>query len=81
MTDIPDDLIKLERSAESERARLAGLVGEEYDVQWRAWRAAAEDFQAAVTEYATRDGVTMSRYEVEQAAKAAVRHAEEGPAG
>ncbi len=81
MTDIPDDLIKLERSAESERARLAGLVGEEYDTQWKAWRTAAEDFQAAVTEYAARDTVAMSRYEVEQAAKAAVRHGEEDPAG
>ncbi|MER7930515.1 hypothetical protein ABTY96_46655 [Streptomyces sp. NPDC096057] len=81
MTDIPDDLIKLERSAERERAKLAGLVGEEYGAQWKAWRTAAEDFQAAVTEYAARDNVTMSRYEVEQAAKAAVRHAEEDPAG
>ncbi|MBK3572621.1 hypothetical protein JHN63_02035 [Streptomyces sp. MBT65] len=74
-------MIKLERSAESERARLAGLIGDEYDAQWRTWRKAAEDFQAAVTEYAARDGVTVSRYEVERAAKAAVRHAEEDPAG
>ncbi|MFF6985630.1 hypothetical protein [Streptomyces sp. NPDC010273] len=81
MADIPDELIKLERSSESERARLAGLVGEEYDAQWRAWRKAAEGFQAAVTEYAARDDVTLSRYEVERAAKSAVRHAEGDPAG
>ena len=76
MADIPDELIKLERSAEAERARLAGLDGEAYDAQWKAWREAAAVFQAAVTEYAARDDVTMARHEVEQAAKRAVRHPE-----
>ncbi|MFF0138518.1 hypothetical protein ACFYRN_19010 [Streptomyces sp. NPDC005227] len=75
-----DALIKLERTAEEERARLAGLGDEEYAAQWRAWRDAAEKFQAAVTAYAGRDDVKESRYEVEQAAKRAVRHGEEDPA-
>lgn len=76
MADIPDELIKLERSAEAERAKLAGLAGEEYEAQWRKWRRAAEAFQAAVTECAARDDVSMSRYELEQAVKKAVRHPE-----
>ncbi|MGW0795928.1 hypothetical protein [Streptomyces sp. NPDC002692] len=80
MTDIPDDLIRLECAAETARAKMAGLSGEEYDAQWRAWREASTAFQAAVTEYAARDDVTMSRCEVEQAAKRAVRQAQEDPA-
>ncbi|MCI3277608.1 hypothetical protein [Streptomyces cylindrosporus] len=74
MADIPDELIKLERSAVEAHAKLSGLEGEAYEAQWRAWHEAAAVFQAAVTEYAARDGVTMSRYEVEQAVKKAVRH-------
>ncbi|MFF5532888.1 hypothetical protein ACFY71_10425 [Streptomyces cinerochromogenes] len=77
MTDIPDELVKLERSAEAERARLAGLCGDEYDAQWQAWRRASEAFQAAVTEQSAREG--MSRHDVEQAVKKAVRRAEEDP--
>ena len=74
MADIPDELIKLERSAVEAHARLTGLHGEAYNVQWNAWRTAAEDFQATVTAYAAREDVVMSRYEVEQAVKRAVRH-------
>lgn len=80
MADIPDELINLERSAEEERAQLAGLVDDEYQAQWKAWRGASEVFQAAVTEYAARQDVAMSRYEVEQAARKAVRRAQEDPA-
>ena len=43
---------------------------------FRTAKHAAEDFQAAVTTYATREDVTMSRHEVEQTAKRVVRHAE-----
>ncbi|MFJ8995575.1 hypothetical protein ACIRQH_34870 [Streptomyces sp. NPDC102279] len=75
-----DELILLERSSETERARLAGLAGDEYRAQWERWRSAAVAFQAAVTAYAGRDDVKESRYEVEQAAKRAVRHASEDPA-
>lgn len=75
MADIPDELIKLERSAEDARTKLGGLDGEAYDAQWKAWRKAAEEFQAAVTEYARREDAGMSRYELEQAVKKAVRHA------
>lgn len=78
--DLPDELIKLERFAEEARAQLAGLDGEAYDTQWRTWRSAAGKFQAAVTAYAARDDVTMPRYELERAVKAAVRHGEEDPA-
>ncbi|MCX5293631.1 hypothetical protein [Streptomyces sp. NBC_00183] len=76
MADIPDELIKLERSAVAAHVRLTGLDGEAYDVQWKAWRTAAEDFQAAVTAYAAREDVAMSRHEVEQAVKRAVRHSQ-----
>ncbi|WAZ20144.1 hypothetical protein STRCI_001243 [Streptomyces cinnabarinus] len=76
MANIPDELIKLERSAEAERAKLTGLDGDEHAAQWRQWASAAEAFQGAVTEYAARDDVTLSRHEVEQAAKKAVRHGE-----
>ena len=76
--DLPDDLITLERDAEIARARLAGLAGEEYDAQWRAWREASTRVQAAITAHAKAAGA--NRYEVEQAVKRAVRHAEEDPA-
>ncbi|MGW5461078.1 hypothetical protein [Streptomyces sp. NPDC003996] len=78
MADIPDELIKLERSAEEERAKLAGLVGDEYEVQWRRWREAAEAAQAAVTAHAEASG--DSRYDVEMAVKKAVRNPEPGEA-
>ncbi|MFH9089652.1 MULTISPECIES: hypothetical protein [unclassified Streptomyces] len=78
MTDIPDELVELERSCEAERAKLAGLCGAEYDAQWRAWRGAAEAFQTALTAYATREG--GSRYELEQSVKTAVRRTQEDPA-
>ncbi|MEV1079898.1 hypothetical protein AB0I98_16875 [Streptomyces sp. NPDC050211] len=73
MADIPDELIKLERSAEAERAKLTGLDGEDWEAQRRVWRDKAAEFQAAVTEYAARDDVSESRYELEQAVKKAVR--------
>ncbi|WP_405873961.1 hypothetical protein [Streptomyces sp. NBC_00005] len=75
MADIPDELIKLERSAKDAREKLTGLDGEAHDVQRKVWRAAAVDFQAAVTEHGAREGVSMSRHELEQAVKKAVRHA------
>ena len=76
MAEIPDDLVQLERSAEEARARLAGLAGDEYDAQWRRWRKASEDAQAAITAAAEESG--ENRYELEQAVKKAVRHATEG---
>jgi t-SNARE complex subunit (syntaxin) len=78
VADIPDELIKLERSAEEERAKLAGLMGEEYEAQWRRWREASEAAQAAITAHVQEFG--ENRYELEQAVKKAVRHAEEDPA-
>ena len=76
VADIPAELIKLERSAVEAHAKLAGLDGQAYDMQWKAWRTTAEDFHAAVTEYAGHEDVGLSRYEVEQAVKKAVRHSE-----
>ncbi|GGV53539.1 hypothetical protein [Streptomyces spectabilis] len=79
MADISDDLIMMERSAEEERAKLAGLDGEEHAAQWRRWYDASVTFQAAVTAYARETG--QARHEVEQAVKKAVRHADEDSAG
>ncbi|MBA4865943.1 hypothetical protein H1V43_32285 [Streptomyces sp. PSKA54] len=73
MADIPDELINLERTAEAEREKLAGLDGEEHAAQWRRWREAAEAFHAAVTQHSPPDG---NRYELEMAVKKAVRHPE-----
>ncbi|KUM96196.1 hypothetical protein AQI95_42735 [Streptomyces yokosukanensis] len=70
-------MIRLERSAEEDRAKLAGLTGDDYDAQLRRWRAASEAVQAAVTAHAGATGA--SRYELEQAVKRAVRHAQEDP--
>ncbi|MEI5102913.1 hypothetical protein RB200_35740 [Streptomyces sp. PmtG] len=79
MADISDELIMLERSAEEERAKLAGLDGEEHAAQWRRWYDASATFQAAVTAYAKETG--QPRHEVEQVVKKTVRHANEDPAG
>ncbi|MER5917613.1 hypothetical protein ABT124_46715 [Streptomyces sp. NPDC001982] len=78
MADIPDELIILERSAEEERAKLAGLKGEDYEAQSGRWCAASEKVQLAIAKHAAAAGV--NRYELEQAVKAAVRHAQEDPA-
>ncbi|MEV7995842.1 hypothetical protein AB0O67_29295 [Streptomyces sp. NPDC086077] len=77
--DIPDDLIALERAAEEQRARLAGLDGDEYDQQFQAWREAAQAVQAAIADHATATG--QSRYALEMAVKRAVRRSQEDPAG
>ncbi|MEU3855409.1 hypothetical protein [Streptomyces sp. NPDC029554] len=55
MAEAPDELIKLERSADEERAKLADLTRDDYDAQWRRWREASKEVQAAVT--AARRGV------------------------
>ncbi|WP_333777596.1 hypothetical protein [Streptomyces sp. IBSBF 3136] len=78
MAEVPDELVRLERSAEVERAKLAGLTGEAYDAQWRRWREASDKAQAAITSYARESGA--GRQEVEQATKRAVRHTQEDPA-
>jgi hypothetical protein len=74
VSHIPDGLIDLERSAMEAHAKLTGLDGEAYGAQWKVWRMAAEIFHTALTDYAARSDVGMSRYEVEQAVKRAVRH-------
>ncbi|MFF1766835.1 hypothetical protein [Streptomyces sp. NPDC058249] len=74
VSDVPDGLIDLERSAMEEQAKLSGLTGEAYTAQWKVWRMAAEVFHAALTDYVAHVDVSMSRYEVEQAVKRAARH-------
>lgn len=66
-----DALVQLEQAAEQARARLND-PGLDRDSARRAWRDAAETFQAAVTEYAADGG--EGRYEVEMRVKKAVRH-------
>jgi hypothetical protein len=78
VAEVLDELTKSERSAEEERAKIAGLADDEYDAQWRRWREASDAVQATVTAHAQATGT--SRYEVEQAVKKAVRHAQEDPA-
>jgi broad specificity phosphatase PhoE len=77
VADIPDSLIALERFAELERAKLAGLTGAEYDAQRGRWCAAYEAVQAAITAHA--DATGEDRDEVQQALKEAMRHAQEDP--
>ncbi|MFF4552745.1 hypothetical protein [Streptomyces sp. NPDC001422] len=76
--DIPDELINLERTAEQERARMAGLVGEEYAAQWQAWLAASTAVQAEITAHA--EATEQNRFQVEAAVKKAARHTEQDPA-
>ncbi|MCM8552366.1 hypothetical protein [Streptomyces sp. STCH 565 A] len=66
-----EDLVNLERLAEQARA---AYVAAPSDDTRAAWRDAADTFQAAVVEHAAAEGT--SRYDVEMAAKRAVRHPE-----
>ncbi|MEU5031828.1 hypothetical protein [Streptomyces milbemycinicus] len=44
--DIPDRLLPLQQAADAERAKLAGLVDDERDAQWKRWFDAAAKIQA-----------------------------------
>ncbi|WP_406227297.1 hypothetical protein [Streptomyces anthocyanicus] len=66
-----EDLVNLERLAEEAHAAYIDSPGDDTRA---AWLAAADTFQAAVVEHAAAEG--KSRYEVEMAAKKAVRHPE-----
>ncbi|MFI1327080.1 MULTISPECIES: hypothetical protein [Streptomyces] len=76
--DVPQDLISLERAAEEQRARLAGLDGEDFEAQQRAWQEAARAAQAAIADHAKVSGRPAEV--IETAVKRAVRQAEEDPA-
>ncbi|MGW1911504.1 hypothetical protein ACWCQS_12385 [Streptomyces sp. NPDC002076] len=78
MAEVPDELIRLERTAEEERAKLAGLTGDEYDAQLRRWREASDAVQAAITAHAAATGA--GPHEVEQAVQKAVQRSQEDPA-
>ncbi|MGW0884604.1 hypothetical protein [Streptomyces sp. NPDC002671] len=73
--EVPDELIKLERSAEEKRAKLAGLTGDEYDTQLRRWREASQAVQAAITAHAA--AAEANRHEVAQAEKKYGQHREQ----
>jgi hypothetical protein len=68
-----EDLVQMERSAEAAHARLADPDVDPTAAR-QAWIEAAAVFQAAVTEHAEAEGAV--RYEVEMAAKKAVRNPE-----
>ncbi|WP_086859651.1 hypothetical protein [Streptomyces milbemycinicus] len=70
--DIPDRLLDLQKAADAERAKLAGLDGDEHAAQWKRWYDAAVEIQTAVTEHAQETGTP--RYQVEAAVKKVVRH-------
>ncbi|MFI7315131.1 hypothetical protein [Streptomyces hygroscopicus] len=74
--DIPDRLIELQKTADDEHAKLAGLLGEEREAQWKRWHEAAVEIQAAVTAHAQENG--LNRFETEAAVKKAVRHPDDG---
>lgn len=67
-----EQLIDLQRTADAEHARLAGLEGEERAAQWERWRKAAVAVQTAVTEAAQEAGA--NRAEIEAAVKRTARH-------
>jgi hypothetical protein len=69
-----EDLVKLEQEAEAAHARYTAPGVDDLDAARRSWVEAAAAFQAAVVEHAAAEG--RSRYEVEMAAKQAVRHPE-----
>ncbi|MCW8382396.1 hypothetical protein [Streptomyces justiciae] len=69
--EAPDELVTLQRAVLQEHAQLTGLDGDAHSAQWKRWRTTAEEFQAALTGYATRTG--LSRPAVEQAVKRAAR--------
>ncbi|MFJ8795801.1 hypothetical protein [Streptomyces sp. NPDC102462] len=77
MVQVPDELVKPDRSAEEKRAKRAGLTGEAYDAQRRHWRKASEKVQAAVTAHA--EATVSNRYELKQAVDEAARHAQDDP--
>ncbi|WP_338674831.1 hypothetical protein V1460_18945 [Streptomyces sp. SCSIO 30461] len=80
MVTIPSDLIRLERIAEIERAKLAGLKDEEFEAQRCVWSSADQAFHAAVAEFAARTGAGLSREAVEREVRNAARRGDEDPA-
>ncbi|MFC9930927.1 hypothetical protein [Streptomyces sp. NPDC127190] len=78
MAEVPDELIRLERLAEEERAKLAGLTGDDYDAQLRRWREASDTVQEAITSYA--EATEAGRGQLEQAVRKAVQRTQEDPA-
>ncbi|MDQ8703578.1 hypothetical protein RCO28_13935 [Streptomyces sp. LHD-70] len=78
MAEISDELIRLERFAEEERAKLAGLSGEAYEAQRERWRRASADVQSAIARHAEATG--RSREAVEGDVLKEARRADEDPA-
>ncbi|MGW2491451.1 hypothetical protein ACWCV9_30120 [Streptomyces sp. NPDC001606] len=78
VAEVPDELIRLERLAEEERAKLAGLTGDDYDAQLRRWREASDRVQEAITSYA--EATEVGRGQLEQAVRKALQRTQEDPA-
>lgn len=74
--DIPDRLISLQQNADAERAKLSGLIGDEWEAQWKHWYEAAVESQAALTAHAQE--TDTPRGKLEAAVKKAVRHPDPG---
>ncbi|MFF3493716.1 hypothetical protein ACFYWS_20455 [Streptomyces sp. NPDC002795] len=70
--DLPEDLIRLQREADEEGRKIAGLDDEGRAAQRTKWFDAAAIAQASVTAYAEEQG--LSRYQVEKQLRQAVRH-------
>ncbi|MFJ2882500.1 MULTISPECIES: hypothetical protein [unclassified Streptomyces] len=69
---LTDELIQLERAAME--AQNAAMSASPPEGAWAAWRDAAAEVQAAITEHAA--ATDQSRVQVEMAVKKAVRHPE-----
>lgn len=78
MAEIPDELVKRERFAEEERAKLAGLSGAAYEEQRERWRRASDEVREAVDRHAQATG--RDRDELERAVQKTARQADEDPA-
>ncbi|GHJ30875.1 hypothetical protein TPA0910_53080 [Streptomyces hygroscopicus subsp. sporocinereus] len=57
--DLPDRRIELQKTADDEHAKLPALDGDEHAAQWKRWRDAAAEIQAAVTEHAKENGLNL----------------------
>lgn len=74
--DLPDYLIRLQRSADEEGRKLEHLDDEERDAQRRVWFTAAAEAHAAVADWALDHD--LDHFDVEKALRQQARHPEPG---
>ncbi|MGY0021131.1 hypothetical protein ACVHNB_19375 [Streptomyces sp. YJ-C3] len=72
VSELPDELLELQRAADDEGRKLEHLDDGEREKQREVWFAAAAKSQAAVSDYAARND--LNRYEVEKQVRQTVRH-------